>query len=654
MADYETMQNKLKGILADILGDTAGSAPSASPKQADPVSDILEKLTASAAASTAAAPAPAAAAPAGEADPIIGRPVTDILKVPEDQRILTTDKALVQKLIDSVVAQDACAAAAAPAPAAAAPAASAAKAPAEYGPKDPIIGRKPKDILKVPEDQRILTTDMSLVMQLIDSVVAQDGCAPADCASCKMACDSREAVSRDDLVKDVISEMNSAQISGRNGIYDTAEEAVAAAEKGYRELQKMSLEERERLIASIRKKGFETLERLAKMDVEETGYGRVEDKMMRTKVMLEKTPGTEDIKPEALAGDNGITLVERVPFGVACCITPSTGIQTTPFHNAICMIAAGNSVVFAPHPNAVKSSLATIEAINEAIVEAGGSNNIITSVKEVSFDVTNAIIEHPSVKLVVATGGPGIVKKVLSSGKKAIGAGAGNPPAFVDATADIPHAAKCIIAGNYMEYGIQCICEKECVVVDSVADRLIFEMVKTGAYLLKTQEEIDKLTNLVSTPKGPNKACIGKAPAVILKMIGIDAPMETKSIIFEAPKDHIIATDEFLMPIVPIVRVKDADEGIQLSAKYEGGRRHTAMVHSNDVQVLFKYAKTLGCTIIVKNAPSYAGVGIGGEGFITATIAGPTGEGITSPRTFTRMQRCALVGEFNLRGSYPY
>ncbi len=647
MADYETMQSKLKGILADILGEKDGNAPSGSPAQDNAVQNILEKLTAG-----KAAPAAPAAPAAGAADPVIGRQPSDILKVPEDQRILTTDKGLVQKLIDSVTAADgpAAKAAAAPAPA---PAAKPEKA-AAYGPADPVIGRQPTDILRVPEDQRILTTDMSLVMQLIDSVVAQDGCAPADCAACTAACDSRNTVSREDLVKDLITEMGGVTGSGKNGIYDTAEEAVAAAEKGYEELRRMTLAEREVLIASIRKKGMETLERLAKMDVEETGYGRVEDKMMRTKVMLEKTPGTEDIKTEALAGDNGITLVDRVPFGVACCITPSTGIQTTPFHNAICMIAAGNSVVFAPHPNAVKSSLATIEAINEAIVEAGGSNNIITSVKEVSFDVTNAIIEHPSVKLVVATGGPGIVKKVLSSGKKAIGAGAGNPPAFVDETADIPHAAKCIIAGNYMEYGIQCICEKECVVVDSVADRLIFEMVKAGAYLLKTQEEIDKLTNLVSTPKGPNKACIGKAPSVILKMIGIDAPADSKSIIFEAPKDHIIATDEFLMPIVPIVRVKDATEGILLSAKYEGGRRHTAMVHSNDIRVLSNYAKTLGCTIIVKNAPSYAGVGIGGEGFITATIAGPTGEGITSPRTFTRMQRCALVGEYGLRGTYPY
>ena len=232
MADYETMQNKLKGILADILGEPAGNASSAAPKQADPVADILNKLTAG-----AGAPAkPAAAAPAGEADPVIGRPVQDILKVPEDQRILTKDKALVQKLIDSVVAQDSSAPAAAPAPAKAA-AAPAAKVPAEYGPKDPIIGRKPKDILRVPEDQRILTHDMSLVMQLIDSVVAQDGCAPADCADCKMACDAKNAVSREDLVKDVLSEIHT-HGSGKNGIYDTPEEAVAAAEKGYKELQK--------------------------------------------------------------------------------------------------------------------------------------------------------------------------------------------------------------------------------------------------------------------------------------------------------------------------------------------------------------------------------------------------------------------------------
>lgn len=444
------------------------------------------------------------------------------------------------------------------------------------------------------------------------------------------------------------------KISGQLGIYDTVDEAILAAEAGYRALSKMTLTERGELIEAIREAGKRHTKELAQLDLVETGMGRYEDKVRRLVFTVEKTPGIEDIKPEAIAGDCGLTVIERIPFGVCLCITPSTAASGTPFHNAICMIAAGNSVVFSLHPNGLKTGIRCIEIINQAIADAGGPTNIINTISSSSIDITNQMLASPTFRMVVATGGPAIVDKLLRSGKRAVGAGAGNPPAMVDETADIASAAKCIIAGSHFENGIQCIGEKEVIVVDSVADKLIAEMVKAGAYLLKNKADIYRLTKLVTTPEGiPNNEYNGKDPAYILKAIGIEAPADTKAIIFEAPRDHIIAVEEYLMSILPIIRARDADEAIELAVYYEGGRRHTAMVHSKNISILSKYVKAVGCTIVVKNGPSYAGLGLGGEGFPAMTVAGPTGEGITSPRTFTRQQRCVLVGDFNLRGTYP-
>ena len=607
------MQKKVEEIIADILNGTDEATATQTAPASTAVDQLLEDLLGK--ATTQAVPVKSGVSDSN------GLP---IITVPHDQRIETKDL----DFVNMIIGQD------------------------DTG---TVPGKNKTRHLTVPKNQKIETFDFSLIQKILDEVMAQPSTL-CDTTKCDSDCEACKEIDNAAIINNILADLtgNETGITSKNGIFENPEDAVKAAEAGYKELQRMTLTKREELITAIRRIGREHANELARMDLEETGYGRFEDKVRRFNFFLQYTPGTEDIKPEAYCGDSGMTVVEHVPFGVVCCITPSTGVQTTPFHNAICMIAAGNSVVFCPHPNAKKSTLRSIELINEAIVEAGGSTNIITSVENPTFDATTYIIEHPSVKLIVATGGPGIVKKILSSGKKAIGAGAGNPPAFVDATAIIPHAAKSIVAGSHFENGIQCICEKEIVVVDSVADQLIAEMVKEGAYLLKTKEDIDRLTSLVTTESGPNKNFIGKDPAYILKQIGIQAPEDTKTIIFEAPRDHIIATDEYLMSIMPVVRVKDADEGILLSAEYEGGRRHTAMIHSNDIHILTKFAKTLGCTIIVKNGPSFAGVGLGGEGFGTATIAGPTGEGITTPKTFTRMQKCVMVGDFNLLGSYPY
>lgn len=430
------------------------------------------------------------------------------------------------------------------------------------------------------------------------------------------------------------------------GIFENVNDAVEAVSQARIELEHLSLEKRREIIEAIREKSRENVEMLARMEIEETGYGRYEHKVIKHLWAINGTPGIEDIRPEVFTGDHGITLILRRPFGVAACIVPSTAPSATVIHNSICMIAAGNGAVISPHPGAKNTTLKAVELINEAIEEAGGPKNLIVAVREASIEKASEIMAHPKVRLLLATGGPGVVKAVLSSGKKAIGAGPGNPPALVDETADIPKAARDIIAGCGMENCTNCIGEKEVLVVEQVADQLIEEMAKNDAYLLKDPNVITKLTRLVTTTDGAvNKDYIGKDASIILKAIGIIAPEETKVIMFEAPSDHIIVTNEYLMPVLPIVRIKDIDEGIKLAVDIEGGRRHSAVIHSTNISNMNRFAQAIQTTIFTKNGSSFNGAGLNGEGYMTMSIAGPTGEGLTTPRSFTRPQRCALIEE---------
>ena len=256
---------------------------------------------------------------------------------------------------------------------------------------------------------------------------------------------------------------------------------------------------------------------------------------------------------------------------------------------------------------------------------------------------------HPKIRMLVATGGPGVVKAVLSSGKKAIGAGAGNPPALVDETADIEKAAKDIIDGCSFDNNLPCIAEKEVVVVDQVADYLIFNMKKNGAYEITDKKAIDALADLVCPEGRLSRDFVGKSAKYIAAAAGLDVPEDTRVLICETSKDHLLAVEELMMPILPIVRVANVDEGIDVAVELEHGNRHTAIMHSKNVDKLTEMAKRIQTTIFVKNGPSYAGIGFGGEGYPTFTIAGPTGEGLTSAKSFARRRRCVLVGGFDIK-----
>ncbi len=448
------------------------------------------------------------------------------------------------------------------------------------------------------------------------------------------------------IVENVIKNMNTKPISTSKlkGVFDTMSEALAAVEVAYKQYRSYTIEQREKMISAIRRLTLEEAEVMAKMGVEETGMGRVSDKIIKHQLVANKTPGTEDLHPIVKTGDSGLTLVEMAPFGVIGSITPSTNPSETVICNSIGMIAGGNAVVFNPHPNAKVVANYAVDLVNRAILEAGGPENLVVSVAKPTMDSSNEMMKSPIVRMLVATGGPGVVRALLSSGKKAIGAGAGNPPVIVDDTADIEKAGADIVAGASFDNNLPCIAEKECFAFDNIADRLIDSMVKNGAYLLRG-EQIDKLVEIALINKDGkydiNKKWVGKDAGKFLKELGIDA--DPRLIICETPEKHPFVSVEMMMPILPIVRVKNIDEAIEMAVRAEHGNRHSAHIHSKNVDHLTRFARAVETTIFVKNAPSYAGIGAGGEGHTTFTIAGPTGEGLTSARSFTRQRRCVMV-----------
>lgn len=451
-----------------------------------------------------------------------------------------------------------------------------------------------------------------------------------------------------------------------NGVFENIEDAIDAgykAQKAY--LKNYSLKDRERILTAIRQRILKEKEILAKMVYDETKLGRFEDKIAKHELAA-MTPGTEDLKTAAVSGDDGLTIVEHAPFGLIGAITPVTNPTETIINNTIAMLAAGNGVVFNVHPSSKKSCAYVVSLINKAIKDAGGPENLVSMVKNPTLDTVQKLIDSPKIRLLVGTGGPGLVKTLLQSGKKAIGAGAGNPPVIVDDSADLELAAKSIVDGASFDNNLLCIAEKEVFVLDSVADDLIYHLLNNGAYMLDSNE-LTLIESVIFEENKEEKAygCslnnkreyhmakewIGKDAKSILEKIGGKAKADVRLLICEVDFEHPLVQLEQMMPVLPIVRVSDIDEAIELAVLAEHGNRHTAVMHSKNVDHLTKFAREIETTIFVQNGPSLAGVGFGGEGHTTMTIAGPTGEGVTSPRTYTRQRRSVLAqGGFRIIG----
>ncbi len=474
-----------------------------------------------------------------------------------------------------------------------------------------------------------------------------------------------------DLVKQIVEQVVRAQLAGtsegqgrlresvsvdvgRDGIFVNCDDAVAAAEDAYRAWQEVSQEVKAACIEQMRTVARAEARNMAQLAAAETGLGRAEDKVKKNLLQANKTPGLEDLAPRVFTGDRGLSLVENSPFGVIVSVTPTTNPVATIINNGISMVSAGNSVVFNPHPRAKGCSTKMIQLLNRAIVKAGGPNNLLTSVSEPSIETSKALMHHSKVRCLVVTGGPGVVMQAMKSGKKTIAAGPGNPPVVVDETAIVKKAARDIVAGASFDNNVMCTCEKEVLVVESQFSALKNGLVANGCYELN-QRQLDMLTKVIFPPPAVgetklklNASLVGQHASDIAKMIGLDLPQETRLLIAETDFSHPLVMKEQMMPVLPLVRCRSVEEAIDRAVLAEGERFHTAVIHSQNINNLSRMARVMNANIFIKNGPNFAGLGFGGEGHTTMTIAGTTGEGITSARTFTRERRCALIDHFRI------
>ena len=439
-----------------------------------------------------------------------------------------------------------------------------------------------------------------------------------------------------------------------DGIFRTIDEAVTAAARAQAAYANMGLKRRYDIIEGIRQSMRENAESLAMLAHTETGLGRYEDKVKKNRLVIEKTPGPEDLEPQAVTGDAGMAVIEWAPLGLVGAITPTTNPTSTIINNTISILSGGNAVVFNVHPGAKKVSAENIRLMNRAVVASGGPPNLITATPTPTIESAKELMVHPGVRVLLVTGGPAVVREALRTDKRAVAAGPGNPPVVVDETADIERAAQAIVAGASFDNNIICTDEKEAIVVDSVADRLLREMAGAGAYVLK-QHELKRLERVIFREMGPpnkpgviNPAWIGKNAGVILGEIGLQLDQDIRLSVAEVPNDHNLVWTEQMMPVFPVTRVANVNAAIDLAVRAEHGFRHTAGIHSTNVETITKMARAMNCSIFVANGSFFSGLGEGGEGYSSFSIASPTGDGLTRSRTFSRPRRVSVVGALRI------
>jgi aldehyde dehydrogenase len=463
----------------------------------------------------------------------------------------------------------------------------------------------------------------------------------------------------DELVRNVVSQvlaqMRNGQAksvnghAGQRGVFTDVEKAVAAATAAQREFEARGLNDRRKAVASIRKICLEQADQLGREEMEETKIGRLIHKIEKLKVTAERIPGVEFLRTEAVSGENGISLTEYAPFGVIGVITPVTHSLPTLACNAINMLAGGNALVCNPHPSGARIACKGVHLFNTAIHQAIGIDNLITIIEKPTLESAQAIFDHRDVRMLCVTGGPAVGRAALRSPKRAIVAGPGNPPVVVDETADLDNAARSIIAGAAYDNNLLCIGEKEVFAVASIFEELMETMTRHKAVRLNAKQ-VEALTAAAIVPTEdkkhmiPHKDFIGQDAAVLAEKIGVKVPADTEILFGETDESNPFVPVEQMMPFVPFVRVPDVDTAIALAKKYEHGFKHTSIIHSRNVETITRMGREMDTTLYIQNGPSMAGLGSGGEGYLSFSIATPTGEGVTTPLTFTRQRRSTTVG----------
>lgn len=465
------------------------------------------------------------------------------------------------------------------------------------------------------------------------------------------------------IVQEVLSQIStggssSASAGATNGsnhwgVFSDVDQAVAAAQQGFAQLAEASMADRAAAIEIVKSMCEDRADEWGQKELAETKIGRLDHKIAKLKVIRE-VPGIEFLKTDAVSGDKGLTVTEYAPFGVIGAITPVTHSLPTLAGNFVNMVAAGNTVVVNPHPSGANIAAEGVREFNKAIYQKTGLQNLITIIGTPTIESAQAIFDHRGVRLLVVTGGPAVARAALKSNKRAIVAGPGNPPVVVDETADLDNAAASIVAGAAFDNNLLCIGEKEVFAVNSIFDQLLNAVSANGGYRLNAQQVAALTAKAFSPPKEAgghhqlNRDLVGKDPAFLAQQIGLNVPADTQILFGETDTNNPFVPEEQMMPFVPFVRASDADHAIELARQYEHGFGHTAMIHSRNVRTITKMGRIMNTTVFVKNGPSMAGLGLGGEGYPSFSIATPTGEGVTSPMTFTRQRRCAMIEDLRI------
>ncbi len=443
--------------------------------------------------------------------------------------------------------------------------------------------------------------------------------------------------------------------AGKHGVFETADEACEAAASAFLQLREKGVEARRKVVHIVKTMCEDNAQEWGRIELEETKIGRLDHKIEKLQI-IKLVPGVEWLNPYAMSGDHGITLEEYTPFGVIGAITPSTHSIPTLAGNVVNIVAAGNSVVFNAHPAASKCAAMAVREFNKAIEHETGIANLVCIIENPTLDSFSELCANEHIRLLCVTGGPAVVAAAMKTGKRAICAGPGNPPVLVDDTACMDRAASCIIQGGSYDNNLLCIGEKEVFVLENTFTRFMSAMDRNGAVQLNSNQ-LDALTKAAFTIKEGegggcshavvNKNLIGKDAKVLADAAGIKIPDGTQLLFAETGADHPFVFEEQMMPFMPIIRVRGVEEGIEESKKAEHNYKHTSIIHSHNVNHMTAMARALDTTLFVKNGPCGAGLGLGGEGYLSFSIATPTGEGITNPKTFTRVRRCVMVD--NLR-----
>ncbi|MDP8243898.1 MAG: aldehyde dehydrogenase EutE [Candidatus Hinthialibacter antarcticus] len=438
--------------------------------------------------------------------------------------------------------------------------------------------------------------------------------------------------------------MGGAVSGGRDGVFENIEDAIAAAKRAFQQFRVVPLNERKKYIKLIREVSHQHNDEWSRFTIQDTKMGRVDHKILKNGMAANLTPGVEDLETLAVTGSRGLMMEEYAPFGVIGTITPTTNPVATVINHSIAMLSAGNTIVFGPHPNAVACTLQSMQVINRALTDAGAPANLMTSVAEPSLRTAKTIMTHDDISLLVVTGGPAVVRAAMESPKRAIVAGPGNPPAVVDETADIQNAAVSVYEGSCFDNNLPCITEKSCFVVSSVFDEFISAIRQRGAYLLD-RAQTETLTRALITPDNHvNKDYIGKDAAVVAQQaLGLSVPANCELLIAEVDRNHPYIVHEMMIPVLGMVRVNSYEEAIQAAFEAEHGFGHTAIIHSRRIDRITEFARLMNCNLFVANASCGACLGNGGEGYTAFTIAGKSGEGPCTPKTFSRKRRFAIA-----------